>query len=94
MIDNAFLLRAAQLAYLSLEPQEVEELHADCTRILSFLEDLKEVDTSGVLPMTVPWPDRAPLREDVCEDANKAQDITRNAADKKENFFSIPRFVT
>ncbi|WP_031933710.1 Asp-tRNA(Asn)/Glu-tRNA(Gln) amidotransferase subunit GatC [Candidatus Hepatobacter penaei] len=94
MVDDAFLLRAAQLAYLSLEPHEIEGLRDDCTQILSFLDELKQVDMSHVSPMIIPWPAKAPLRQDTPQPTAGAETITRNAPQKENNFFCIPKFIT
>ena len=93
MIDETFLIEAAQLAYISLESEEIDGLRADCTKIMSFLDDLKQVDVSDVEPMVTPWTTQAPLREDVSQHPNILGDILKNAPCALDGCFAIPKFV-
>lgn len=93
MIDDTFLMEAAQLAYISLEPEEVDSLRADCTKIMSFLDDLKQVDVSGVDPMVTPWTRQTPLRDDAPRQHTTREDILKNAPSALNGCFAIPKFV-
>jgi len=61
--------------------------------ILGFVEQLNEVDVSGVEPMTSVTPMEMKKRQDAVTDGNKAADIVANAPATEENFFLVPKVV-
>jgi aspartyl-tRNA(Asn)/glutamyl-tRNA(Gln) amidotransferase subunit C len=61
--------------------------------ILGFVEQLNEVDVSGVEPMTSVIPMELKERQDIVTDGNKAGDIVANAPATEENFFLVPKVV-
>ena len=93
MIDDTFLTEAAQLAFISLEPEEADKLCADYRKIMSFLDDLKKVDVSNVDPMITPWTQKTPLRGDASQQHTAREDILKNAPCALEGCFAIPKFV-
>ena len=61
--------------------------------ILGFVEQLSEVDVTGVEPMTSVTPMDMRKRADVVTDGNKADDIVANAPATDRNFFMVPKVV-
>jgi aspartyl-tRNA(Asn)/glutamyl-tRNA(Gln) amidotransferase subunit C len=61
--------------------------------ILGFVEQLNEVDVSGVEPMTSVMPMAMRMRDDVVTDGSKAADVVANAPVTDENFFLVPKVV-
>jgi aspartyl-tRNA(Asn)/glutamyl-tRNA(Gln) amidotransferase subunit C len=61
--------------------------------IIDFVEQLSEVDVTGVEPMTSVMPMEMRLRADVVTDGNKADDIVANAPATDRNFFMVPKVV-
>ena len=61
--------------------------------ILGFVEQLSEVDVSGVESMTSVTPMAMKKRQDVVNDGNKADDIVANAPETDRNFFLVPKVV-
>ena len=61
--------------------------------ILGFVEQLNEVDVTGVEPMTSVTPMAMKKRQDVVTDGNKADDIVANAPATDRNFFQVPKVV-
>jgi aspartyl-tRNA(Asn)/glutamyl-tRNA(Gln) amidotransferase subunit C len=61
--------------------------------ILGFVEQLNEVDVTGVEPMTSVTPMAMKKRQDKVTDGNKAADIVANAPATAENFFLVPKVV-
>jgi aspartyl-tRNA(Asn)/glutamyl-tRNA(Gln) amidotransferase subunit C len=61
--------------------------------ILGFIEQLSEVDVSGVEPMTSVTPMAMKKRPDDVTDGNKAADIVANAPITDQNFFLVPKVV-
>jgi len=93
MIDTPFLQKTARLACLKLEGHEVAPLREDLTRILSFIQDLRGVDTEGVSPLITPFAESTPLREDEPHLEETAQDALSNAPHTRDSYFLVPKFL-
>ncbi|MDQ3559189.1 MAG: Asp-tRNA(Asn)/Glu-tRNA(Gln) amidotransferase subunit GatC, partial [Pseudomonadota bacterium] len=61
--------------------------------ILGFVEQLNEVDVSGVEPMTSVLPMRMKQREDRVTDGGVAAEIMRNAPATEDGYFLVPRVI-
>lgn len=92
-VDAATVRRIAHLARIAVANEEVEHLQAELNAILSFVEQLGEVDVSGIEPMTSVTPMRMKMREDVVTEGDIAADIVRNAPATDDNFFLVPKVV-
>ena len=83
----------AHLARIAVADDELERLAGEINAILAFVEQLLEVDVTGVEPMTSVMPMTMKERPDVVTDGGIAEDILRNAPARKENFFMVPKMV-
>ncbi len=92
-IDQNTVARIARLARIEVPDDKLEPMAAELGNILKFVEQLAEVDTDGVEPMTSVVAMDAPLREDVVNDGNIQADILANAPEATEGFFVVPKVV-
>lgn len=92
-IDAQTAKRVAKLARIAVEEDDLPKLAEKLSGILSFMEQLNEVDVEGVEPMTSVTPMRLPRREDVVTDGNQAKAVLANAPDAREGFFAVPKVV-
>lgn len=92
-VDLKTVKRVAHLARIALSEDEAERMMGELNGILGFVEQLSEVDVSGVKPMTSVTPMAMKKREDVVTDGNKADDIVANAPETDRNFFLVPKVV-
>ena len=92
-VDIETVRRVARLARIAVTPEEAERMSGELNRILGFVEQLNEVDVSGVEPMTSVTPMEMKKRQDVVTDGSKAADIVANAPATEENFFLVPKVV-
>jgi len=92
-VDAPTVRRIARLARIRLEDAEAEALVPELNNILGWVEQLGEVDTSGVEPLArvVPIPTR--LREDAVTDGDQVAKVLANAPDATQGFFAVPRVV-
>ena len=79
------------LAKLELSPEEKEEAMKDMGRKLDYEDMLKELDTSGVEPMSHVFPVNNVFREDVVTNGDDRDNITANAPQKKDGAFMVPK---
>ena len=92
-VDAATVRRIAHLARIAVEEGEVEHLRGEINAILAFVEQLSEVDVSGVEPMTSVTPMAMKKRIDQVTDGGIAEDIVRNAPATDDHFFLVPKVV-
>ncbi|TPI39100.1 Asp-tRNA(Asn)/Glu-tRNA(Gln) amidotransferase subunit GatC [Mesorhizobium sp. B3-1-9] len=92
-VDLQTVKRVAHLARIAVSEQDAERMTGELNAILGFVEQLNEVDVSGVEPMTSVTPMEMKKRQDAVTDGNKAADIVANAPATEENFFLVPKVV-
>lgn len=92
-VDAATVRRIARLARIKVTEDEAKSLEGELTQILAWVEQLDEVDTSGVEPMTRVVPIKLPMRDDVVTDGEIAGDVTANAPMSEDNYFVVPKVV-
>ena len=81
------------LAKLELSPLEREEAKKDMGRMLDYIDKLNELDTAGVEPMVNVFSMNNVFREDVVTNKDDSDDILKNAPEKKDGAFKVPRTV-
>ncbi|MBN9251836.1 MAG: asparaginyl/glutamyl-tRNA amidotransferase subunit C [Mesorhizobium sp. 61-13] len=92
-VDLQTVKRVARLARIAVSDEEASRMTGELNTILGFVEQLSEVDVSGVEPMTSVTPMEMRKRQDAVTDGNKAADIVANAPATEENFFLVPKVV-
>ncbi len=92
-LDKSTVRRVGALARIRLAEEELEPLAGELTRILEWIEQLGEVDTDGVEPMTSVVPTALPQRPDEVTDGAKGDHILANAPDAAGGFFAVPKVV-
>ncbi len=92
-VDAATVRRIAHLARIAVADDEVEHLRGELNAMLAFVEQLSEVDVTGVEPMTSVTPMAMKKRDDLVTDGGIAGDIVRNAPATDDNFFLVPKMV-
>ncbi len=92
-IDIDTARRVAKLARIKVEEGDLPALAGELSNILTFMEQLNEVDVEGVEPMTSVTPQRLKRREDVVTDGGMQDKILSNAPDAREGFFAVPKVV-
>jgi aspartyl-tRNA(Asn)/glutamyl-tRNA(Gln) amidotransferase subunit C len=92
-VDAATVRRIAHLARIKVTDAEVPHLQSELNAMLSFVEQLSEVDIAGVEPMTSVMPMEMKRRPDVVDDGDIADDIVVNAPATEGHFFLVPKVV-
>jgi aspartyl-tRNA(Asn)/glutamyl-tRNA(Gln) amidotransferase subunit C len=92
-VDTAAVRRIAHLARIAVADDEVEHLKGELNAMLAFVEQLNEVDVTGVAPMTSVTPMVMKSREDVVTDGDIADDIVKNAPERQGHYFLVPKVV-
>ena len=83
----------AKLARIAMSDAEVEALVPELNNILGWVEQLGEVDTDGVEPLTAVIDQKLRLRDDVVNDGECRDEVLANAPDAQHGFFAVPKVI-
>ncbi|WP_181707600.1 Asp-tRNA(Asn)/Glu-tRNA(Gln) amidotransferase subunit GatC [Chthonobacter rhizosphaerae] len=92
-VDTATVTRVARLARIKVTAEEAERMTHELNSILGFVEQLDEVDVTGVEPMTSVVNSVMRRRADEVTDGGDAARVTANAPMSDDNFFLVPKVV-
>ena len=92
-LDTADVKRIARLARIAVPAEELSGLAKELNGLLDWVEQLKEVDTNGVEPMTSVVAVTLPMREDVVTDGGIPEKVLANAPDRARGYFAVPKVV-
>ena len=91
IIDDATIEYVGILAKLELSEEEKEAAKKDMGRMLDYIDQLNELDTAGVEPMSHVLPARNVFREDVITNGDGREDALINAPERKEDMYMVPQ---
>ncbi len=92
-LDKAAVAHIAALARIRLSEDELDPLANELSYILTWMEQLNEIDTSGVAPMASVAATGLPMRPDEVTDGNRREEILANAPRTVRGFFVVPKVV-
>ena len=92
-VDAATVRRIAHLARIAVRDDEIQHLEGELNAMLAFVEQLSEVDISGVEPMTSVTPMEMKKRPDVVNDGGIANEVVANAPATEDHFFLVPKVI-
>jgi aspartyl-tRNA(Asn)/glutamyl-tRNA(Gln) amidotransferase subunit C len=92
-IDAATVRKVAKLARLAEPEEKLEPLARELNAILNWIEQLGEVDTDGVEPMTSAVHTPAPMRDDVVTEGGDPEVVLSNAPKRVGDFFVVPKVL-
>lgn len=92
-LDEDTVRRIATLARIRVPEAELAPLAGELNNILGWVEQLAEVDTADVAPMTSVVEIVTPMRDDAVTDGGYPERVTANATDPAGAFFTVPKVV-
>ena len=94
MSVNAEQVRhVAKLARIAMSDAEVDALVPELNNILGWVEQLAEVDTDGVEPLTAVIDQKLRLRDDLVTDGDIRDAVLANAPGAEHGFFAVPKVI-
>ncbi|MBX3595203.1 Asp-tRNA(Asn)/Glu-tRNA(Gln) amidotransferase subunit GatC [Sphingomonas sp.] len=85
--------KVASLARIAISDEDAERLTPELNNILGWIEQLGEVDTTGVEPTTAVIPNIQRLRDDVVNDGDMRDAVLANAPLAEHGFFTVPKVI-
>lgn len=92
-VDTATVKKVASLARIAISDSDAERLVPELNNILGWIEQLGEVDTANVDPMTAVIPNTLRLRADVITEGQQRDAVLQNAPQGEHGFFTVPKVV-
>ena len=92
-VDRETVRRIARLARIAVDEDQIAAMEGELNALLTWVEQLQEVDVEGVLPMTSVVEQRLKMRDDVVTDGGYAEDLMLNAPQTEDHFFVVPKVV-
>lgn len=92
-VGEAEVQRIAHLSKLNLEGEELHKLTHDFNQILEFVEQIKEVDVSGVPAFEHALSVENVRREDVSKESLSRESIEQNAPRYEAGYVVVPRVI-
>jgi len=92
-IDKETLNKIAHLARLEFDEKDAVKMMHDMSSMVSFVEKLNEVDTTGIEPLTTMSHEINALREDDVKPHLDHDLALLNAPNKDENYFRVPKVL-
>jgi len=93
-IDDALLKKLEKLSYLEIADDKREEIISQLSEIVSFVDNLSELDTTDIDPTFGMTDKGTSLREDTTSSSKEvSESILRNAPQSEDNFFIVPKII-
>jgi aspartyl-tRNA(Asn)/glutamyl-tRNA(Gln) amidotransferase subunit C len=83
----------AKLARIGMSDAEIDALVPELNNILGWVEQLSEVNTDGVEPLTAVIEQKLRLRDDTVTEGDIRNDLLANAPEAQHGFFAVPKVI-
>jgi aspartyl-tRNA(Asn)/glutamyl-tRNA(Gln) amidotransferase subunit C len=92
-VTNDQVRHIAKLARIAMSDEEIARLAPELNAIIGWVEQLAEVNTDGVEPLTAVINLKLRLRDDVVNDGNIRDEVLANAPEAQHGFFAVPKVI-
>jgi len=92
-VSNEQVRHIARLARIAMSDEELERLVPELNAIIGWVEQLGEVNTDGVEPLTAVIEQKLRLRDDVVADGDCRDAVLANAPNAQHGFFAVPKVI-
>ncbi len=92
-VDSATVRKIASLARIAVSDDDVDAMVPELNNILGWIEQLGEVDVTGIEPITAVIPNLLRLRDDIVTDGGIRDRVLANAPAAEHGFFGVPKVI-
>jgi len=92
-LDPAAIRRIARLARIRVDDAQVQQMQGELNTILGWIDQLNEVDVTGIEPLTGGATMAMRLREDTVTVPDLTEAVLSNAPDRDGPFYTVPKVV-
>ncbi len=92
-LNRADVENIAHLARLALDQEDISRYAGDLSKILDLVEQMNQVDTSGIIPMAHPLDATQRLRDDRVTETDQRELFQSNAPKTKAGLYLVPKVI-
>ena len=92
-VDISTVKKIASLARIAITEEDAARIAPELDNIMGWIEQLGEVDTTDVAPMTAVIANTLRLRDDIVTDGNVRDAVLSNAPQAEHGFFAVPKVI-
>ena len=92
-IDKDTVKHISKLARISLDEKKVDSLSKDLTSIMRFIENLNNLNTDKIEPLTSIINESLQSRKDEVKDGKIRDQILKNSPEENKEFFVVPKVI-
>ena len=92
-MDKKTVTTISYLSRLKIDEEKEEKITNDLKNIIKFVDQLNDIDTSDIEPLTNPLEKTAKTRDDIVTADNLKKELLEIAPSSNEDFFLVPRVV-
>lgn len=92
-IDKDTVIKISKLSRIHVKEEEIKSLSKDLSHIINWINQLDELDTNDVEPLSGVNIDTLPLRKDEVTEDKNTENILQNAPEANSGFFVVPKVV-
>ena len=92
-INKEAVKRISKLSRIASNDEFETSMFKDLNTILKFVDQLNEVDTKDIEPLSSVVEQKLFQREDIVKKMNEKEEILKNSPNKNENYFVVPKVI-
>ena len=92
-INKDTIKKISKLARISVTNEETDRLEKDLNSILKFVEQLKELNTDKIAPISSVSDQALTMNKDEIKKINEKEEILKNAPEKNSNYYIVPKVI-
>lgn len=92
-INEQEVVHVSRLSRLNLSDQEISTYAGQMEKILEYVDKLSRLDLEGIEPTSSNLQAENVMRSDEKKQDCDPETVLKNAPDRKNNFFSVPRVI-
>lgn len=92
-LDNERVEYVAELARLQLDPSEIPETAKKINDVLTLIDQMQALDTTGIEPLTNPLDRAQQLRADAVTETNRRERLQANGPATQNGLFLVPKVI-
>ncbi|MCL4677672.1 MAG: Asp-tRNA(Asn)/Glu-tRNA(Gln) amidotransferase subunit GatC [Alphaproteobacteria bacterium] len=92
-LDKATVKKVAGLARLAMNDEQLDRMAPQVSGIINWIEQLAEVNTDNVEPLSSVVDITLPLRKDEVNDGGYVEKVLANAPEATQGYFVVPKIV-
>ena len=93
-VDDNLIAKLSKLSSLEIDDSKKEKLKAELADIINFVENLNEIDVSGIEATFSTIEGGTPLREDIAvQDLELSSNIMKHAPNSEDGYFIVPKII-